>query len=524
MLYTRDPQDPAADRMVVTMVRGLSDRLLRGEVDGDSVYLSRDRDAQPVAGESGAPEGAPDYVPPAALATLGKVALAVTERLGHELDIEWATDADGRPWILQIRPLRLAPPEKRRRGRGGPPPFIDGGTTVVSGRAEGPVEHHVPDGPWELLASAPVVVLDRLTPEVAAILPRVAALLVKAGSPAGHAAALIREFAVPTLFRLGDAVSLLEDRTTVSVNASRHRVYRGSRWDGVRERTLARIEAGGVRRTQGPLHELVTALNMTDPNRSSFRARSCRSIHDVIRFVHEMSIRSMFQFGDQQNRFWSRSARKLESRLPFDLRFIDVGSTVLGDQPRVRPEDVRSIPFQAFWRGVDDPRVGWSRRSVADLDWLPRGVVEAIMSDPGGARQRGDPNYVVVGPDYLNVNARVTYHYTTVDAVVGPGKERNHVHFRSRGGGADAIRRERRAQFIERVLRYSNFVVDRQGDLVTAWLRGYPCADSEHALTMVGRLIACARQLDQFLGSDQSVRDCVDAFLADDYDTFQSSQ
>jgi pyruvate,water dikinase len=358
------------------------------------------------------------------------------------------------------------------------------------------------------------------TPDVTTILPSVAALLVEEGNPAGHAAAVIREFSVPTLFQIGPAAGLLREGETVSVDASRRQVFRGARWDGIRDRVLARIAAAQGRGPTGPLHDLVLALHLTDPYGAGFKPRGCRSVHDVIRYIHEMSIRSMFELGDRHNRFWSRRARRLALPLPIRTRLIDMDGTDYPGRGDIRPEAVASAPFQALWRGMTAPGIDWSERWIADLDSLPPEVVETMMAAPRQPRRRGDDNYVVVARDYLNWNARMTFHYAMIDAVVGPGKEGNHVHFRARGGGADDGRRALRARFLELALRCARFVVDRQGDLVSGWLRGYPQRDSEEALAMLGRLLACNRRLDMLMVDERSPRYFLDQFLAGNYGAF----
>jgi pyruvate,water dikinase len=62
--------------------------------------------------------------------------------------------------------------------------------------------------------------------------------------------------------------------------------------------------------------------------------------------------------------------------------------------------------------------------------------------------------------------------------------------------------------------------VNRQGDLVTAWLRRYPQSTSEEGLSLVGRLMGCARQLDMILNSTNDVKQFVEKFLKCDYEAF----
>ncbi len=520
VIYTADPHDRDAERMVVTMVPGVSDRMLRGEQPGDTLYLSRGAEPHVLPGEE--ESNAPSYVSESTLEQLGSVAFSTADGFGHDMDMEWALDTDGNLWLLQGRELHFSS-EQTERGRGAgqkSPPLVEGGVTIAPGRAEGPLEHLGTNLDRGVRARAPVVRMLTATPEISRILPWVAAVLVVEGNPAGHAAAVAREFSVPTLFQVGASAALLREGETVSVDASRRQIFRGSRWDGIRERVLSRIASAHGHGPVGPLHDLVLALNLTDPHGAGFKARNCQSVHDVIRYIHEMSIRSMFELGDRQNRFWSRRARKLALPLPAKTRLIDMEETDYPGKGTIRPEDVPSTPFQAFWRGVSTPGLDWSERWIAEIDGMPPAFVETMMATPNEPRRRKDDNYVVVARDYFNLNARMTFHYAMIDAVVRSGKESNHVHFRARGGGADEQRRGLRARFLEMVLRHHRFMVDRKGDLVSGWLRGYPQPESEEALAMLGRLIACSRRLDMSMSDERSPRRFMEEFLAGNYAAF----
>ena len=107
-----------------------------------------------------------------------------------------------------------------------------------------------------------------------------------------------------------------------------------------------------------------------------------------------------------------------------------------------------------------------------------------------------------------------------VDAMVSAGEAHNYVHFRFHGGGAGAEQKERRARFMESVLRQLGFDVDRRGELLIAWLRHYPLSDSETALEMLGRLLVCAQQLDLMMRSEEDVEWYTQHFMAGDYHLF----
>jgi pyruvate,water dikinase len=316
-------------------------------------------------------------------------------------------------------------------------------------------------------------------------------------------------------------VSLLSGRDIVSVNATRRSVYDGVRWPGIRERVLARIGAGDqYRKASGPLYDLVLGLNLLDPDARSFKAKSCRSVHDTLRFMHEMSVRAMFGFGDRQNRVWNKKSRKLETDIPVKFQLIDLDQSISGKGGHVPPEAVQSVPFQALWRGMSDRRLVWPERWEKAMRGMPSDFTEAVLGGNRGPRRPSDKNYAIIARDYMNLNARFAYHYAMVDAMVGPGTEHNHVHFRFRGGGGGEDNRMRRARFLERALRESGFGTDRSGDLVTAWLRRYPEKDSENALALLGRLMVCAQQLDAVLKTDAAVKRYADYFRNEQFNMF----
>ena len=522
VIYTSDPQDPQSGNRVISTVPGLADKLVRGEEKGRVLYLSPDSNPTIVPHEGAADaEEVTAFLPLSAMEKLCRISRAVVKASGYEMDIEWALDETGEIRLLQGRRLRMSTQEEILEQKRLPDqPLFDGGYTLFPGRAEGPVMHLSSPDLSLIHKKGVIAVINQGTPEFAPILPYVGALLIAEGSPAGHLSALVREFSVPCMYQIEGGAKLLENGAVVSVDATRRRIYRGSRWPGVRDRVMTRVTSEKQSAHSGPLHDLVLELNLTDPFSSSFKAKKCRSIHDVIRFVHEMSVRSMFGFGDTQDRFWKRTTRRLESPLPIKLKLIDLDGSITTGKTEVSPDNVSSVPFQALWRGVSDPRVKWTRQSIQAIDTMPPDFVEQVMGGVKGPRRPSDTNYLIVAADYLNLNARFAFHYAMIDAIVGSGKENNHVHFRYRGGGAHDPQRIRRARFLEQVLRAFHFGVDRRTDLITAWLRNYDRNDCSQALEMLGRLMACSRQLDMFMDNDAMINIMVERFLNKEYSAF----
>ncbi len=529
VVHSTDIKNPYSNTMVISAVPGLADRMLKGEEQADTVMISKGLSPEitwvPPANRDAGHAGKAEYISNEKFFEIAEIARRAVAKFGHELDIEWAVDKNNNVRFLQARRLNIprienqeiANPSKRKDNL----PVIEAGITIFPGRAEGPITFLSPGADMSEVPEGAIVVVEHPRPELTSILPKIAALLVVEGNPVGHLATLIREFSVPCIFRLGKNEKILHGKNIISVNATKRTVYAGTRWPGIRERVLARIAAGNRHQEKsGPLYDLVLALNLLDPDAASFKAKSCRSVHDTLRFMHEMSVRSMFDFGDKQNRGWNKKSKKLITDLPIKLQLIDLDGSVLENSKKVTPENVESIPFKALWRGIMDKRLFWPERWEKTMRGMPADFQETILGGNRGPRRASDKNYAIIAKDYMNLNARFAYHYAMVDAMVGPGTEHNHVHLRFRGGGAGDENRKRRARFLEQVLRPSGFGVDRTGDLVTAWFRHYPQNDSENALEFLGRLIICARQLDVALRSDKSVKLYADYFLQEQFKRF----
>ncbi len=519
VLYTRDPREEDADRMVVNAVPGLAADMVRGRTDAETWLVPRAPDGP--AGAWGAP-GCLDAQDLRALADLG---LKVERYFGRPQDIEWVLARDGRLHVVQARPLRVVD----RRVHAGQvaesrPPLLEGGITIFPGRAVGPAAVCAGDD-LSGVSEGAILVARQALPEVATVLQRLAGLIAEQGNPAGHAATLLREFGVPALFGVKDAVTKVQPGRVLSLDATHRQVFEGALWPDVLERVRVRLrhaEAGG--RAGGPIAERVLALNLTDPLSRSFRPERCRSVHDMVRYTHERAMRAMFDLGDEAVRRERRRTWRLDSAVPMNLTVLDVGGAVAPQarsRAKVTPSEVRSAPFQALWRGMTDGRVSWAGRRTVSAGGFAS-VVAATMTDAWASiRGVGEANYLIVGPEYLNLNARLAYHFAMVDALLCEAADNNFVNFRFRGGGAGAGRRDLRARFLAEVLLRSGFGVDRRGDLVTAWLRRHPRPASEEGLALLGRLMACARQLDMLMEGEDSARRFAERFLQGDFDAFR---
>ncbi|MGE5235574.1 MAG: PEP/pyruvate-binding domain-containing protein [Acidobacteriota bacterium] len=543
VLYTRDPRDAAGEHMLIDAVTGLADEMVRGLQRATTITLSRvpphrveqqgqagegggvaDRPPSGVREPSTGREGESGPLTDEECAALAELGLAVESYFGRPQDIEWVLGPDRRLMVVQARPLRVEDREAHGAQAIEPrDPILAGGVTIYPGRAAGPL--HIVAG-LDDLAQAPegaIVVVRQATPELAIALAKAGGVIAEAGNPAGHAAALVREFALPALFGLDGACGALAECESASLDATRRRVFGGIVWPEVREQTRARVGHPRTSSQATPLHDAILQLNLTDPYSVHFRARSCSSLHDIVRYAHEKAVAAMFELGDRAGREGGRRVWRLRTTVPVNLSVLDLGGS-LGPDARSRrevvPEDIDSMPFQALWRGMTFPGLSWAGRTQISVAGFASVLGATVAGAQSSARELGGRNYAIVGPDYLNLNARLAYHFAMIDAFLTDAAENNFVNFRFRGGAADPSRRDLRARFLAEVLMGSSFGVDRRGDLVTAWLRRYPAVASEAALETLGRLMACARQLDMLMTSEAAVRHFADRFRQGDFAAF----
>jgi pyruvate,water dikinase len=150
------------------------------------------------------------------------------------------------------------------------------------------------------------------------------------------------------------------------------------------------------------------------------------------------------------------------------------------------------------------------------------GAVSSLISntllDGGSSRPAGEFNYALVAKDYLNLNARVEFHFAMLDASCTEKPHANYIRFRLKGGGTGYERGQRRALFVLRVLEAYGFSGAADGDLVTASLAGAPQDIIEDRLVMIGRLIGFSRLLDGVMDDDDSPDRLAESFLQGRFD------
>jgi pyruvate,water dikinase len=455
------------------------------------------------------------------LARLAEWGLRIEDHFGAPQDIEWLLDESNRLWIVQTRPLARAPTlSGRSRPAFRSKVLFSAGRAVFPGRASGPAFLARSPGDLRQTPQGAIVFLRRASPEIVRIFPRIAGLVAEGGNVTGHAATLLREFQIPSLFEARGVFEQVCDGEVISLDSGARRIYLGTPWATPGDRPRP-APAGRGRSREDVVGRRLLALTLVDPTSWGFRPSKCQSAHDVLRFCHERAIGEMFALNDRELRHGTHQERRLVSDAPINLQVLDLGGGLcLQDQDAhdVRPAQIASRPFQALYRGLTHPAVTWNRDMPASLGGLASVMGQAFAaSQPSTRRPVGAKSYLMVSRDYMNLNARLAFHFTLVDAILSEVPGENAIAFRFAGGGASRQRRDLRACFIEACLSHYGFVVDRRGDLVNAWFKKATAADTEARLDILGRLMACSSQLDMYMADVGVMQWYVGQFLAGNY-------
>jgi pyruvate,water dikinase len=234
----------------------------------------------------------------------------------------------------------------------------------------------------------------------------------------------------------------------------------------------------------------------------------------------------MFAVGDISLEDAGDSSRELETPVPLNLRVLDLGGGLasrMANSRRVKPEEIVSRPFRSFWKGMTHPGVSWQREMPASFGDLASVLAESFKPQHYPVRALGEKSYLLVADEYMNLNARLAYHFSLVDACLSDVPGKNYIALRFEGGGSARERRHLRACFIEECLAANGFSADRRGDLVNAWLKKAPADQTGHGLDILGRLLACSSQLDMYMESASVMKWFVRQFLAGNY-SFQMQE
>lgn len=446
----------------------------------------------------------------------------VEEHFGTPQDIEWAMTSDGTFHLLQCRPLmRVSSGEDSAPAANLPEPVLTGGRTASPGVGVGPAFTLRKDVDGLTFPDGGVLILRQALPSRAALLDRASALISEQGGMAGHLANVAREFGVPALFGIKDAVGRFENGRILTVDAEGRAVYDGAVEALLKEHPRQRIMRGSP--VQGALRKAarhIVRLNLTNPESPDFKPANCRTLHDVMRYCHERAVNVMFEFGTHDD-YIEAASRQLICDVPkqFWILNLDDGFSPEGQERKDRCillEHIVSYPMQMLWEGMQ--AVPWEGPPPVHGRGLMSVMFEATMNPdlvPSAGTRYTQKNYFMVSKNYCSLQSRFGFHFCGVEALVGERISENYASFQFKGGAANMERRIRRARFVGDLLEMFDFRVRVRQDNMFARVEGLDRETMGNRLKIVGYLITHTRQLDMIMSDEAAVTRRKKRFLND---------
>ena len=532
VMYSRDPNDIRGDAIFINAVHGLAKSVVDGTVTPDLFVISRGEPPEiiqreirekelkvvclPEEGvllESDEQGGRPALTDEEAL-TLARIALNLEEHFQAPQDIEWCIGRDGRIFVLQSRPLKqLAASPREEAAVSLPvenPVLVRGGETAGPGVAAGPV--YLVKNNLDLLKfpQGAVLVTSFPHPSWATLLSRAVAVVTDRGGITGHLANVAREFGIPALFNTGEATAHLVPGEMVTVDADGRAVYQG-RAEPLLELAAPKkgLMAGTpVGETLKEVMAFITPLNLTNPEARDFTPQGCRTLHDITRFAHEVSVKEMFSL-DKTQAFSKYFIKRLVTTVPLQWWVLNLEDGFKEEVPgrEVELSNIASVPMLALWEGIT--AVPWEGPPPVDtLGFMS--IVMGAATDPNlataGGTIFGNQNYFMISRDFCNLTSRLGFHFSTVEALVGDKPFENYLRFAFKGGAADYPRRVLRARFVGDLLERYHFKVDVKEDALFARLEGEDRDYMLSRLRILGYVTIHTRQLDMIMLNDSEVQ------------------
>jgi pyruvate,water dikinase len=545
VLYSIDQQGDR-DALIINATWGLGTSVVEGQTDADLFLVNKSgnrdilearigiKDSMAIGLEQGGVTtvATPQEkklrlsLDPEQVAELARLALLIEKHFHRPQDIEWAFDNEGRAFILQARPLRLSDDEARK---GVAEPTVpdaqalvkNSGLAVQNGAAAGRVFILKNINDLDSIPKGAILVARHDSSNFVRVMIDVSAIITDTGTPTSHMAALCREFRIPAVVNTGNATHLLShgQEITVQVENEGATIYPGlvrQIVDHARNSSIKMDELSEFRKKRYLLR-YISPLNLVDPLRDEFMPQARRTMHDILRFIHEKSVAELIetaQFGVKA------SAVKLDLTIPAGIMVIDIGGGL--DNPsnadHISAEQVSSLPLRALIKGMTRPGIWRSDAVPLNVNDFMSSMLRMpdIMSDSGS---RVESNMAVVSREYANISLKFGYHFIIMDCFCSENTRNNHIYFRFAGGATDMAKRSRRLQLIAEILGEYGFNIKTKGDLIVARLANISRDDAESLLDQLGRLISFTRQLDAVLQDDQAVKRYARNFLDGIYQT-----
>lgn len=547
IVYTRNLIRGRNDTLKVTSLLGLGEQLVDGSSSSDvftvdkagQTIIKREisrKEYRLVAQDSGntaleavseAEKEQPSLTDDS-IVRLCRYGLMIEEFFGSPQDIEWAEDRQGNLFVLQSRPLSLpdAIPDNEglKKDLEGYPVLLSKGKTASPGIAAGRVFILQQTGDIDLISKNDILVAKTASPDYAKFIGKIKGIITDTGSVACHLSSVVREFGIPAIVDAKDATSLLSHGDIVTMSADTVTVYKGLvdlLIQDIKPRKKLIFESPVHRRMRRILDH-ISPLNLIDSKDDAFSPEGCKTLHDIIRFTHEMGMKAMFGITDEAEEVRSI---ELSAKIPLTFRLIDLGgglSQGLTTCHTVTPENIESTPMKAIWKGFTHPGISWS--GTISVDAWKLMTLFAVSATFEGGEAFGGTSYALLSGEYMNLSARFGYHFATIDSLCSEDSNQNYISLQFSGGAGNYYGKSLRISFLGNVLKKMGFQISLKGDLIEASLIGYDKAATGRFLDLLGRLLASSRLLDMAISGQNDIERFTDAFFREDYDFLSQKQ
>ncbi len=520
VLYSRAPDDPRSNFVMIQAAPGLASNVVDGSAATEQFRVSRTSPYSLINQQSGAGRegGGVDSLPiltAVQAAELAEVGVRLEEHFGTPQDIEWSIDQSGLLYILQSRPLGRPVVEESSVSVENNPsaddlpdlpvPLLAGGVCASRGVGCGPVFAVRSSVDLLRFPKGAVLVIETPYPDWASLLNRAAAVISETGQMAAHLATVAREFGIPAIFGMKQALITLENHRLITVDATAGKVYAG------RVESLMSLAPSRPNLMVGsPVYKIlmeamgyITPLNLTDPASPFFRPDSCQTLHDLTRFCHEKAVVEMFNFGERYG-FDDKAAKQLVVDAPSQWWVIDLDDGFRSDfNPENRYVDldhIVSVPMLAIWQGMI--AFPWAGPPPVSLRGFGSIIFQSTRNpglDPAVRSTMAAKNYFLISKNFCNLSVRLGYHFALVEANLGEFLTENYVNFQFKGGAADEHRRLLRIRLISDILNEFGFRVEQKADAMTARIEKKTGHFLLERLKILGYLIIHTRQIDMVM-------------------------
>ncbi len=543
VIYTKDPNNPEKNTALINAVWGLGMSVVDGTEIPNTYIVSRETGG---ILERSVPEqqnmtictsegdikeiNVPNEIKGKPCLTdeqinmLFNYASVLENHYGKPQDIEWAIDHNNRIYILQSRPLRMLRVESEKlnipRRLEGYNILLDKGVIACKGIGYGKA-FILRDDDLEHFPEGAVLVARHTSPRFVTVMNKASAIVTDVGSATGHMASLSREYQVPTILDTETATSVIKDSQELTVDAINCNIYEG-RVKELLEYASKKKESFKDTRlfmTLEKVLKLIVPLNLVDPDKENFKQACCETFHDITRFTHEMAMAEVFKTGKGEDiesfedlmsaiTFAETGDAKrlgeqtivLRAGIPVAAHLLDIDGGVKKNLRKAAPEDITSIPFSAFLKGMINMR--WPGPRPVDAKGFFGMVAHTATMSEEQLYKMGGRSYAIISHNYMNFSIRLGYHFSMVEAYAGENMNDNYIKFFFKGGGAAIDRRLRRVRLITEIIKKIDFKVKVTGDVINAMLTKYSKSAIEERLEVMGKLTAYTKQLDMVMYND----------------------